>query len=263
MIFNTSCRVEKAISSSNEAMKEELNLFFSELLLDHGGIYTLHGKKPMTIESIFYYDDSDFDQIEQYLKAHPEIQSQKIERYIDETLSTWKEYSNNLEMHNFLIAEIFSPNSPGKESSLLFINIKETILSIQKYYPDFREAYGRDFDPVLVVEGLRRGENEFWNMVIDHKALLGILLGYGYNNAWSFKRKSDGQNGIENLGKLLKKDNAQFRLAGKLLDLPSFAKFDLEESEEILKQYEKDRNKIHQLYMGNSFLDVTLQALEN
>lgn len=272
IIFSLSISIFTGCSSNNEHLqfqlskknRHNLTLFFEELLIEHGGIYTLYGHKPMTIESIYDYNEEDMKKIQGFLQNHPEIESAQVERYIDETWLDWKKISRNYEIRNYLLAEIHPSSYLEKESLLLFINLKETLLALQKYYNDFRVAYGKEFCPMKVILDLKQGKDEFWKAICDNQATMGILLGYGYNNSWLFKWKNGKKSSSDlliNCYNSKKSKKSKYYLNKKIFNLPSFAWLDAEESKSLLEKYAKERKKITKIYKKRDFLDCTLEKL--
>src|SRR3990167_5722831 len=126
-IFFYSCSNKKltvnAVSQSeklSEKDKENLTLFFDELLFIHGGAYTLFGdNKPVTIEPLLYYDAEDIEKISEYIKNHPDVEVIKTERHLEETWKDWKNLSGRYKMDNFIFKEIKLDKFSETESLLL------------------------------------------------------------------------------------------------------------------------------------------------
>jgi hypothetical protein len=137
----------------------------------------------MTVESFYDYSEEDFKKMNEYFRNHPEITVIQMERKIDETWKDWIRLSDKIKLTNYVLREIKLKHSSKKESLLVFINIKNTALTLEKYYNDFEKAVGYHFDPLKVVLELERGKQDFWEIIVCDKKLLGILLGYGYENA--------------------------------------------------------------------------------
>ena len=64
--------------------REILTKFFEELLLEHGGAYTLLGSKPATVEDLIDMSPENQKKIRQYLASHPEIPAIEIDRHLEE-----------------------------------------------------------------------------------------------------------------------------------------------------------------------------------
>lgn len=270
--FTGSCNKPLSNKRYNLTSKEHENLthFFKELLLEHGGAYTLFGDKPVTIEDIRDYNEEDFKKLNEYLKNHPEIPVLYVDRKIDETWKDWQRLASNFELTNYILAEINPIDFPEKTSLLVFINIKNTILILQKHYDDFKRVVGHDFNPVEVVFELKNGKQEFWDKVLYHYALCGILLGYGYENAWLFEWYMSRKNNpfLNNLQKnTTPSDNSDPRVkADCYLDktpfrMPIFSCLDKKRSNKLIKKYSKTRKEIARYYKNHDFLEVTLNKL--
>lgn len=252
-------------SNSSSLRKKEqvkLNKCFEELLLTHGGAYTLLGSKPATIEDLIDMSLENYKKLQEYLAAHPEIPTIEIDRYLEEGWEILKK--NPIPFSNrFVLTEI------NYESSklLVFINTELTLRSIREYYSEFKRISGSDFDPITEIENLRQGKHDFWRRVFSDFVCTGILLGYGIENSKFFEKlyservKGNQQDEYQASENTDPRIQAECYLNGIPFRIPVFVMFDKRESEELLSKYKNEREQIKKFYAGKNFLDETLSLL--
>lgn len=247
-IFTCSCNRRFSFSPDE---REKVTGFFEELLLEHGGAYTLFGTKPITMESLLDLSNENLQKIRDFLEHHPEIETFEIERKFEEGWNIWK---RNKQPPQFILKEI---NLNGNQM-LVFMNEEKVIETLLKYYEDFREILGKDFNAEQEVTAFRNRNTLFWqSILLNHKAK-GILFGYGYANSSLFGQECTDVDPSENNDPRLK---AECTLNHKPFRLPIFAKFDEKESHQLIEKYKKERENIKILYQGRDFLTVTLNRL--
>jgi hypothetical protein len=164
MVFlNVSCvkkeKPKKQLPSSID--REKLTLFFKEVLSDENNFCTLIGDKPVSIECLVYYGEEEFKRLNQYILDHPELDVIEVDRYLEETWKYWEEVSHNFDIVNYVFAEVCPFPASKKVSIMIFINVKNTALILQKYYEDFRRVVGYDFHPLQVILDLKEGKKDF------------------------------------------------------------------------------------------------------
>ncbi|MBX7066152.1 MAG: hypothetical protein K1X28_02865 [Parachlamydiales bacterium] len=249
-IFISSCDRHLSFSADET---EKVTGFFEELLLEHGGAYTLFGSKPITIEDLI--SNEDFEKVRIYLQEHPEIETIQggIERKFEEGWNIWK--TRMKKSSRFILKEIDLNGC----HYCVFMNKKAVVETLLKYYDDFKQIVGKDFDPEQEVIAFSKGKTSFWHtLLLDHKAQ-GILFGYGYANASKFYnecRKSLGPS--ENNDPRLK---AECVLNNKPFRIPIFSIIEENESQKLIKFYKEERERIKSIYQGRDFLTVTIDKL--
>jgi hypothetical protein len=120
-----------------------------------------------------------------------------------------------------------------------------------------------DHDKYLDTE-LEDHNSVFWNKVWDHKALTGLLLGFGYINSWLYhwkeKYKSENNERSEYFNQLqleyLEEKNMDYPTIDNF-PLPIFAYKDPQKIEE----YKLQRDDIKKKYQQGDFLEITLNQL--
>jgi len=279
MFFCLSCSKKAPVKKTIE--EHHLRKFFHRILLESGGAYTLFGDKPMTIEDMFFYDKEDLKKMEkrfqEYLKKNPNFQSRRVEVTLQDDWKASKDFLSQLKMDNFILVE-FPDQFAYKSSTIVLINIEKTALTLQKYYSEFIAELQMDFDPLKIVYEIKDPSSKFWQKVWEKPFLLGLLLGYGYENArlcsWCiFHHDSTGPEIKSFITFLNKKAYAAdtndplikypTKLDGKPFRLPIFACHDKETSQALIEKYKRQRKEILRIYKNKDFLQVTLNKLQN
>jgi hypothetical protein len=256
-IIFSSCERSSSRTAS-QVQREKIKEFFQEFLLEYGAAYTLFGSKPVTVEDLVEFSEEKKQELQQYLAAHPEIEYILVDRKLEEGWEAWKKGRSHRLSEDYILTEIELQNS----RTLVFLNVPLTISTLRNYYTDFKQVVGCDFDPAEVVEQLREGKEELWYKLLLNCKTLGILAGYGYQNAKLFENQLKGEQVIchpsENNDPRLKAEcylnNIPFRI-------PIFVMLDENESKPLVAKYKQEREQIKKRYLGKDFLDETLSQL--
>lgn len=272
-IFSTlhSCSIKKAKTAEISVTNDEkvwLTEFFRDLLFKESGAFTLYGTKPVSIY-IFNKNEkpASDEEIQRILKEHPEA---RLRRYdFNENYKKWLKIKDRFHIRQYLFGVFKLPFSENQDiESILFVNIEMTLRALLKYYDNFRSILGYDFDPFQVVFDVENRESIFWNAILKHHALTGILLGFGVDNSWFFewKIKYSREQGLEasficSLPSGFDTDENIENYGPQSFELPVFRVFGIHQGHSLVKQYEKERKQIKKLYKGNDEVDVALQWL--
>jgi len=160
--------------------------------------------------------------------------------------------------------------------TVAIVNKKAFIQMVQQYHQDFqiilnRKIYGED----LLAEG--KSTSFLSHVLMNHDGLIGILLGYGRDNALWYHQKYRLHSAQER-AEFCEKFDLGFRLTDELGSVWSdeeYAKFREEwpylpsfradptslEAKHLRKQYLETREVIRQYYAGKDFLEATLKLL--
>lgn len=239
-----------------------LTQFFEELLLEHGGAYTLLGSKPATIEDLMDLSDENYQKLQEHLKAHPEILSFAVDRHLEEGWKILKKKPFSLS-DRFILTEINHENS----HFLVFLNKELVVRSMKENHSEFERFFRIDFDPLLEIEQLRTGNHSLWAHVFNDFVCQGILLGYGPNNARIFnKLYKERKIGNSEETYPVSENNdpriqAECYLNERPFRIPIFVMFDQKESQKLVIAYKSERENILKFYDKKNFLDTTLSLL--
>jgi hypothetical protein len=236
--------------------QEKIAAFFEELLLEHGGAYTLFGSKPVTIEALIDVSAESIQAMQKYLAEHPEIETLSVERRLEEGWEAWRQLTHRPVFKNYILTEV-----PFEEyRMLILVNVQRSIVVMNKYLGQFRRIAGEEFQPNQAIQELQEGKMDLWKRILLDHQCKGILLGYGAANARLFEEQSaDFFEPSEHNDPRMK---PECTLNDKPFRIPIFVMFDKEESESLIRQYKNERETIKTYYLGKNFLDATLAQLQ-
>lgn len=276
--FTLSC------SSQSSDEKERWDEFYVRLLFMESAAFTIHGSKPITEIILDHRSREEKDkEREDFLSRMSEEErkalesEQKIEytpKYdFAESWRLWEEKLNKEEIHNYIIAHF-----PIKSTDLDFVyivNIIETATIIKRHYSLFKSFFGFDFDPLEIVFEIHDENSVFWNKILNNEemvpesvCLLGILFGYGIENSYPYSLLFDDKR----TGLSKRFTSALFdqiiqnqeivkvkRFSQKEFTIPQFKTFSSWKPQCFI--YEKEKQKINNLYRGKDLEAKTLQKL--
>ena len=260
-----------SVSSDAKLTAEEhraLESLFSHFLLHEGGAYTLFGSKPLSFDVISQIPEEEKQEFLSF-SSHPVI---KNELNFSENWNIWKRVRDRYPMSRFLLVERKPPAFSSGESSVFLVNIAAVASLLEKHYPKFRAAVREDFDPLDIVFEIEDDGSAFWETVLARDDLLGILLGYGEENAklfWEIKAReaqmsaektSQKQRFLASLSTQTPGSNS-LSAFDATFPLPCFGCYAPDESSRLIKQYENERRAIKKIYRGRDFVRVTLDRL--
>ncbi|MCK4935006.1 MAG: hypothetical protein KAR79_05415 [Simkaniaceae bacterium] len=177
----------------------------------------------------------------------------------------WERVSSKLQMHDYIITKRPGiQNEDSRVDTILILNRKEVLYTLEKYYSDFREVFGEDFNPSSIINEVKDPNSFFWNTVLKHHAMLGILLGYGYMNSWIFHWKDRYAETTNNRGKFFKALPFQ-TVDDEKIQYPTVNNFPLPVFRFVdpkpIEKYRKERDLIQKKYSQGDFLTITIDQL--
>ena len=260
--------------SITEEERSWLREFFHDLLFEQPGVYVLYGTKPMSWSSI---EKAPTDEEKAQMKAwYYALSDQEKTKYIMRegdgydfytNFHKWEQIKHRFSIKQYLFGTFPARFDPDGPDSLFFVNIEMAIRTFLEYYEDFRRILEFDFDPLQVVFEIENRESKFWNMVIHNDVLLGILLGFGRDNAWFFEWGMRREQEPNKVGDFLKSlpvhcSNTQRILYPNSQEfmLPTFMTYGLHPTDQqLIEQYKKEREQIKALYKGRDEVDLALE----
>jgi hypothetical protein len=256
--------------SLSQEEKMWLKEFFRDLLFKTPGAYTLFGTKPISTSCIYLLTEEDKQKMDDYYWTLPEEERSKLRRRrydYDKNYEKWKQIKDRFPIRQYLFGSFLLPMD-DKVELVIFVNIEETLRTLLKYYGDFRRVLGRDFDPLQVVFEVEDRSSEFWNAVIRHHSLQGILLGFGRDNAWFFEWDLKYERERNQIGEFLASlpmtpvgDEEIENYGPHNFSLPIFTSYGLYPDKALIEGYKKERERIRSLYKGRDEVDVALNWL--
>lgn len=240
-----------------------LDRFFRELLFQKGFAYTLFGDKPISLDC--------FD-LENLDKPDPFATS-------SEGYRTWEKYAHLFQGPHYLFLFYEDPAEALCELTLVNKRAFHQIIS------EHREKFAAFFGPNVSSEELLNlliQKRSLWNTPMKERDdLIGILLGYGKNNADLFQRRSEiwgrkkklsrnrekpspGYHSVEEESQALNATLSSFSGERKItlsyMQLPSFvADRSHRETIQLKKKYTKQRKKMTALFSHRDALRTALE----
>ncbi len=186
--------------------------------------------------------------------------------------------------HLFSSKNIIVRLKEGNDASyVLMINKKNLLKILNENINDFKQVLG----PKTTVEQLftQVTQNDHLSDVIkNHEGLLGILLGYGRNNAWLFHEYRNLFNKLNRFEPPMKRDASFEERFNELDQKTDFSSYDPHEYKYILKspriplphfrvdpnsaetkklkeQYGKEREEMKKLFAKQNFVEATFRQL--
>lgn len=247
--------------------------FFRDLLFDDMGAYVLYGTKPMSMSCLEEPPSEEekskwkayYASLSEEEKANLSVRAKRYD--FGANYQRWQGIKQRFPIRQYLFGSF---RLDEKTELILFVNIEMTIRILLKYYEDFRRVFGSDFDPLQVVFEVENTDSVFWNKVATQgHALLGILLGYGRDNAWFFEWNMQYRETPSQIGDFVKSFFSRFYEDRDILYpdpqhfmLPIFRSYGLyPNDQQLFEQYKKEQKQIKALYKGRDEVDVALEWL--
>ncbi len=157
---------------------------------------------------------------------------------------------------------------------LILANIQKTALVLAENYSIFKDAVGMDFHPLQVVFELQNPNSEFWKRIFNSENHIakGLLCGFGLKNSlfgdWYFRQfHVNASTELEKeVSQYLK--NVSLHVTTKPVKFgegsPSnftIPLFGAVEGDDVVEKYKKEKKEIEKIYLGQDFVEVTLQRL--
>ncbi len=255
-------RAKQVISTIPMKDREILDKFFRNLCFFYEFAYTLFGDKPISIE--FF----DLDKEELF---HTSAEGYMI----------WSKYANLFpsQKHIFLFYE----NKEQGYCEITLINKDSFRITTQNHLMKFAEVFGQEISPDKLLELIVEKRSLHNTPIGDRADLIGILLGYGKNNAELFQKRneilmrgtgirkkrikpSQGYKCIEEeldaLNACLKSFSSEGRISLNYMRLPGFAADpELVETKRLRKKYIDQRRRITQRFIQNDVLETIMEQL--
>ncbi len=236
------------ITTNNEVTKCTLILRY--LILREGFGYTLFGSKPLSCVSCtkdpLFLIDSVF-----------EPNAYSISRVY---WPIWQQYSSRLCFNNFIFVE----NSWAHTYEIYLINKKLCVNTIKRHLCDFQRILRTDKEPKVILNQILHSKNIFKEGLCGSHYLMGLLFGYGKNNALAFEKLYVKK---QYFYKALQPFSSEQTSDPIIMPLPRFvvtkhSEEDTAETKMLRRVYNQQRNHIHKIYHEKNFLEITLKKLQ-
>lgn len=142
-----------------------------------------------------------------------------------------------------------------------FINKSACLNVIESNISLFINKIGVSLQPEEILEYIVSSSDLFKEGLCCSQALLGLLLGYGKENAIGFEKHFSKK---RNLFRATPMNSSEiFHLEDEGLMIPGFASFSNKETWQIMRKYKKERGTIIDIYSNGNFLELTLKRLSS
>lgn len=238
--------------------KKDLTFFIDQVISFDQYPYTLVGYKPMSISNVIIEDTEDL--LTFCREAFKTARHQTLKRgYL-----VWKKYQSLFSRNKHILIDYPFLGKGRREIAL--ICPKVCMATIQEHLADFREILGKPCTSEEVFSILTHPEHRDFYTIIDHTRLVGILFGFGRNNACLYEQYRGGTSRSVMGHQWTEQGPVQMFSTewfwpGALLS-PDFACDPATEETRLLKRhYKKARRIIHWTYFLRNNLEVTLALL--
>lgn len=238
--------------------KQDLAFFVDQIVSFDSYPYTLVGYKPMSISNVIVEDTEDLPFFWKEDFKRPKYQTLKRGYLV------WEKYQSLFPSKNLILTNYSFLGKGRKEIAL--ICPKACINTIQENLDDFQEILGKACTSEEVLWILTHPEHSDFHTMIDHTRLIGILLGFGRNNAYLYEQYRGGVSRSVTGYWGAKQDSLQmfsdeWPWPGAILS-PGFAcDPTTEETQRLTKHYKKAKRIVRWTYFLRNKLEVTLALL--
>lgn len=250
--------VREKLKILNPQEKEDLSFFIDQVICFDQYPYTLVGYKPMSISNVIIEDTEDLSTPQR--DAFNKPRHQMLRRgYL-----VWEKYQSLFPRKNQILINYSFLGKGRKEIALICPEL--CINTIAKHLDDFREILKKPCTTEEVFWILTHPEHSDFYTIADHTRLVGILLGFGRNNACLYERYRGGASRSDTRHQRSEQDplhsfNPESPWPGALLS-PGFAcDPTTEETQQLKKHYKKARKVVRWTYFLRNNVEVTLALL--
>jgi hypothetical protein len=246
---------------------EVLEEFFRDLLFLQGFAYTLFGDKPVSIEN---YDRDN--------PQKPDVFATSCKGY-----TAWKKYAHLFPQEHYIF--VFHEPADKDTYEMTLINKKAFLQMVDKHKKKFSALLGPTITAEKLLSQLIQNGCLENTAIKNREDLIGILLGYGENNASLFQRRSEITGRISSIKRKdttptpgycstedeLKSLNARLRPFSneqrkllRYMHLPSFvADPNHQETIQLKKKYTQQRKQITQHFSHKNVLEMVFEQLSS
>lgn len=161
--------------------KHFLEAFFRSLISFHDGCYVLFGDKPAAL--MIYQEETALTEANfvRYLESFiPEKKG----------YNTWKKYQSQFPLKDYAIVK--AKASTANHLAVVFLVQKKRLLkALRQNFNLFNKAFPQHISPEALCDAMLKDPSILGKICFEHELLLGIILGFGKDNATLFERQSE------------------------------------------------------------------------
>jgi hypothetical protein len=252
--------LQKAVHSLSLEELAILDTFFRTLLSESQGGYALYGNKPCCLEGFANREEGSA-----YLAKWIHVYSTKLK----EGALLWEKLNLNRFCKNHMLYVYEKPFREWRH--FLLVNKQGLLHAIDANLPLFQYVLGPKVTPTDLLTQLSASKGNFDSVLHGDRVLIGILLGYGTQNALHGARTEDINEGLSttptfafttlNDESSWLKENEVVSIdfsEEKTLLLPWFGCYDSKETSTLIKGYKRTQKKISKVLKSKHFLAEVL-----
>lgn len=180
--------IRKKLKILSPQEKQDLAFFINQITLFDNYSYTLVGYKPMSICNVIIEDTEDL------LPFWKEDFKRPKHQMLKRGYLVWKKYQSLFPSKNYIFVDYSFLGKGRREIGLICTNVcKDTI---QNHLNDFQEILGNACSIDQVFWILTHPEHRDFYTLIENTRLVGILLGFGRNNAHLYEQYRGGSSRV-------------------------------------------------------------------
>jgi hypothetical protein len=250
--------IREKLKVLSQQEKEDLAFFISDIIVFDQYPYTLVGYKPMSICNVVVEDTEDL--LIHFREAFKKPRYQTLRRgYL-----VWEKYQSLFPRKKHILIN-YSFLGKGRLEIALICH-KVCMATIQEHLDDFREILGKPCTSEEVFWILIHPEHSDFYTIIDRTRLVGILLGFGRNNATLYEQYLGGIS--RSVTEPPQPEQSPLQMFSSALPWPG-AKLSpnfacdptTEETQQLKKHYKKASRVVRWTYFLRNNLEVTLALL--
>lgn len=171
--FQKECSLSRKIREIPLEDRATLEAFFHILMLEEGGAYVLFGDKPAAFTACLN-------------SCQTNVCSERIWRYYSENQKIingwkiWEKYQHQFPSCHFILE---CKHFNDRRSEICLINKRKFKQAISDNLIHFHSVLGKQVTPASLLREYLGGNATLFNLLKEYHALLGILLGFGTENA--------------------------------------------------------------------------------
>ena len=246
-----------------------LATFFNVILFSDDFSYLLFGSKPVACTS--------FEKSIPFNFSYECVSGFNFT--INKGLEVFKKYRHLFSSRNIIV----HLSEDADYTYLLMINRENLLKTLEEHINDFQQVLGQNYTTDSLFAQIT-GKEYLADVIKNHEALLGILLGYGRNNAWNFHQKNKLSRRLNRFKPPIKRDSSLEKEFAELVKKTTFFSDDVHEKKYILKspripllhfmadpnspetkklreQYGKEREDMRRLFSRRDCANATFQKL--
>jgi hypothetical protein len=238
--------------------KQDLAFFIHEVTSSDQYSYALVGYKPMSLSNVIVEDSGDLPVF--YREDFQKPRYQTLRRgYL-----AWEKYETLFPRKKHILINYPFLGKGRREIALICPKLCKSL--VLEHLADFRDILGKPYTSEEVFWILTHPEHRDFYSIMDRTRLVGILLGFGRNNAWLYERYRGGKSRCILERQLAEQDPLQmfsdeWPWPGAQLS-PNFAcDLSTDETQHLKKHYKEAKRVVWWTYFLRNNLEVTLALL--